>query len=280
MISLRFGLRSTHQILNKRSFNSCKALRNEADTQRAERTMQRFWKNAGVKEEQDGVTVVLDHRNLRTPSKNVVKLDSSQRHMALLTAAEWDAQTKVLKAHTLPLTSILSRAIDGLDPVNSEDARVRPAVIDKLMAYFDTDATCYHEEYPEILVQLQDAYWKPIIDWASKNYNITINTTTDIFATEQPQETKDKLRAVVEQMDHYELAAFERAVLTSKSFLIGLALVKHAISAEHAAQAAQVEMNSQMERWGEVEDSHDVDREYMRQTLGSVALAVMHKKQF
>ncbi|CAO3587563.1 unnamed protein product [Absidia cylindrospora] len=132
---------------------------------------------------------------------------------------------------------------------------------------------------PEVLVQLQDAYWKPIIDWASKNYNITINTTTDIFATEQPQETKDKLRAVVEQMDHYELAAFERAVLTSKSFLIGLALVKHAVSVEHAAQAAQVEMNSQMERWGEVEDSHDVDREYMRQTLGSVALTVMHKKQ-
>ncbi|CAO3587564.1 unnamed protein product [Absidia cylindrospora] len=103
MFSLRSGLRLTHQILNKRSFNSCKVLRNEADTQRAERTMQRFWKKANVQEHQDGVTVMLDHRNLRTPSKNVVKLDSSQRHMALLTAAEWDAQTKVLKAHTLPL---------------------------------------------------------------------------------------------------------------------------------------------------------------------------------
>lgn len=150
---------------------------------------------------------------------------------------------------------MISRAIDGLDPVNCEDPRVRPAVIDKLMSYFDTDATCYHEGYPEILVQLQDTYWNPIIEWASKNYNVKINTTTDIFAVQQPQETKDKLRAVVEAMDPQELAAFERAVLTSKSFLIGLALVKHAVSVEHASQAAQVEMNSQMERWGEVEDS-------------------------
>lgn len=49
---------------------------------------------------------MLDHRNLRTPSKNVIKLEPSQRYLALLTAAEWDAQTKVLKAHTLPLVSV------------------------------------------------------------------------------------------------------------------------------------------------------------------------------
>ncbi|KAI8062141.1 hypothetical protein BC940DRAFT_244679 [Gongronella butleri] len=239
--------------------------------------MQRFWKKAGISEEQGGITVKLDHRNLRTPSKNVLTLAPEQRYLALLTAAEWDAQTKVLKPHTLPLTSVLSRAIDGLNPAhNIED--IRPAVIDKLMTYFDTDATCYHEDFPEQLVKLQDKYWTPVIDWVAQKYNVEIKTTTDIFAVQQPEETKQKLRTVVEEMDNLELAAFERAVMSSKSFLIALALIKHGISVEHAAQAAQVESNAQMERWGEVEDSHDVDREYMRQTLGSVALAVMHKK--
>ena len=47
----------------------------------------------------DGITVVLDNRNLRTPSKNIVKFPLKQRELALLTAAEWDAQTKNLKAH-------------------------------------------------------------------------------------------------------------------------------------------------------------------------------------
>jgi ATP synthase F1 complex assembly factor 2 len=123
------------------------------------------------------------------------------------------------------------------------------------MHYFDTDAVCYHEEFPEVLTDLQDKYWKPIIDWAQTAYDVKINYTTDIFAISQPQETKDKFRAIINNMNALELSAFEKAVMSSKSFLIGFALVHKGISVEHAAQAAQVEMNAQMDRWGEVEDS-------------------------
>lgn len=185
-----------------------------------------------------------------------------------------------------------------MDPTRAEDPRVRDQVIDKLMTYFDTDATCYHEDYPEVLTQLQEQHWKPLIAWASENYGVQINTTTGIFAVGQPAETREKLRAVVDEMGPLELAAFERAVMSSKSFLIGLALIKNALTVEQAAQAAHVEMNAQIDRWGEVEDSmvfllmkmmdiqrnltqcyigHDVEREYIRQTLGSVAAVVMDK---
>ncbi|KAI8092376.1 uncharacterized protein B0P05DRAFT_577244 [Gilbertella persicaria] len=241
--------------------------------------MTRFWKRAGIKEEQDGITVVLDQRNLRTPSKHIVKFPTEKRELALMTAAEWDAQTKNLKAHTLPLTSIVARSFDAFDPALTEDPTVRPAVIDKLFTYFDTDSICYHEDFPEVLTELQDKYWTPIIDWIQKTYDVKINTTKDIFAVTQPEETKAKLRTIIEKMDALELAAFEKAVMSSKSFLIGFALVHNGITVEQAAQAAHVEMNAQMDRWGEVEDSHDVEREYIRQTLGSVAIAVMHKYQ-
>ncbi|KAI8888193.1 ATP12-domain-containing protein [Backusella circina FSU 941] len=240
--------------------------------------MKRFWKNAGIKETQDECIVVLDQRNLRTPSKHIVKFPKEQRELALLTAAEWDVQTTNLKQHTLPLTSVIARSFDAFDPVLTEDPRVRPQVIDKLMTYFDTDATCYHEIFPENLAQLQDVHWKPIIEWTENHFDVKINTTTDIFAKPQPEETKAKLRKVIEGLDAMGLAAFERAVMSSKSFLIGLALIHRAVSVEDAAKAAHVEMNAQMDRWGEVEDSHDVEREYIRQTLGSVAIALMHKQ--
>lgn len=48
--------------------------------------------------------------------------------------------------------------------------------------------------------------------------------------------------------------ALERATYSSKSFLIGLALTLRHITAEQAAQASHVEVNSQIEKWGEVED--------------------------
>ena len=48
--------------------------------------------------------------------------------------------------------------------------------------------------------------------------------------------------------------AMERAVYSSKSFLIGLALVKKRLSAEQASEASHVEVNSQIQSWGMVED--------------------------
>lgn len=50
------------------------------------------------------------------------------------------------------------------------------------------------------------------------------------------------------------MIAMERVTYTTKSFLIGLALVRGFINVEQAAQASHVEVNSQIERWGEVED--------------------------
>jgi chaperone required for assembly of F1-ATPase len=48
--------------------------------------------------------------------------------------------------------------------------------------------------------------------------------------------------------------AFERAVYATKSFVIALALCKGRLSANEAADASHVEVRSQIEKWGEVED--------------------------
>lgn len=48
--------------------------------------------------------------------------------------------------------------------------------------------------------------------------------------------------------------AFERSVYSTKSFLAGFALVKGHLSVDDLADVAQVEVLSQIETWGEVED--------------------------
>lgn len=52
----------------------------------------------------------------------------------------------------------------------------------------------------------------------------------------------------------YLCSAMEHVAYTAKSFLIGLAVVHKRITVEQAALAARVEVSSQIERWGEVED--------------------------
>ena len=44
-------------------------------------------------------------------------------------------------------------------------------------------------------------------------------------------------------------------MLASKSYLISLALVEGHYTVDDAARAAHVEVQSQIDRWGEVEDS-------------------------
>lgn len=48
--------------------------------------------------------------------------------------------------------------------------------------------------------------------------------------------------------------ALERSVYATKSFLAGFALVKAHLSVDDLANVAQVEVLSQIETWGEVED--------------------------
>ena len=93
------------------------------------------------------------------------------------------------------------------------------------------------------------------------------------------------------------MTALERATYSTKSFLTAFALVDGHLTADQAAQVALVEVQSQIELWGEVEDcksgntrdpqrstkanvisglnfqtntAHDVDHQDIRRQLGSV----------
>jgi ATP synthase F1 complex assembly factor 2 len=67
--------------------------------------------------------------------------------------------------------------------------------------------------------------------------------------------TVEKLSKVIAKYDSWRLAGFERAVMASKSYLIGIGLAEGRLTADQAAMAAHVEVQSQIDRWGEVEDS-------------------------
>ncbi|KIY66301.1 ATP12-domain-containing protein [Cylindrobasidium torrendii FP15055 ss-10] len=233
-------------------------------TNRVEATLKRFWSSVDVEARGEKLAVTLDRRALKTPEGNTILLPSHKRLLASLVAAEWDFQTSVIKHHALPVTSLVCRAIDAF---NKEETRAE--VADALLEYLDTDTICYHQDHPDPIVRMQNEHWLPIIEWARKTYDVKIETTDSILLTAQPKETREKLRAEVLKMNMWELAAMERATYSTKSFLTALALIKEEISVEGASRAARAEVESQIEWWGEVEDTHDVDHQDIRRLLGS-----------
>jgi ATP synthase mitochondrial F1 complex assembly factor 2 len=115
------------------------------------------------------------------------------------------------------------------------------------------------EAFPQ-LDKLQKEHWDPLLSWARETFGIDIQVFDSVLSAPQPAETIAKLDKVLAEFNEWEMAAMERAAYATKSFLIGLALVKGRLTAEQAAQAAHVEVNAQIERWGEVEDCEYLSR--------------------
>ncbi|KAG9300432.1 hypothetical protein G9A89_010057 [Geosiphon pyriformis] len=240
----------------------------------AENLPRRFWEKVTLKlDESKGIyLILLDKRVLKTPGGVPLSIQPTKKTVAYLVAGEWESQKTVIKPHLLPLTSLVARAIDTFTDLHSKQ---REKAILRLLPYFDTDTICYQQPFPESLVELQTLYWNPVLLWAQQFYEVEIKTTHKIIGVRQPQVTKDKLWKVVDKFDPLKLAAFERAVMTSKSYLIGLGLVEKQFTAEQATQAAQVEMVSQTMQWGQIENVHDLEHEEIRRQLGSVACALI-----
>lgn len=120
-----------------------------------------------------------------------------------------------------------------------------------------------------------------------------------IMPISQPDMTREVIRGWVSGLPAFELAALERGILATKSLLVAARLMvewssefahlqKDSSSQEGsdidvqaerfgidaAAEAASIEVLHQTEQWGEVEDTHDVEKEDLRRQLGSVVLLV------
>ncbi|KAJ3333863.1 ATP synthase complex assembly protein atp12 [Blyttiomyces sp. JEL0837] len=180
----------------------------------------------------------------------------------MLTAAEWECQEKLLKSTSLPVTSLVVR---GYQSINAE----RDRVIELLLKYLTTDSVCFFQEEPAPLVELQSQYWEPLIKWFNEEFGVKVEQTYG-FSLPGVEENKQKMKAVLESLTDIELAAVERATVSSKSLIIAMAILKRAISTEFAVAAARVEVDAQIKKWGEVLDAHDIDTQNLKKELGSV----------
>lgn len=99
-----------------RTFATTSYCKEEATLSRAERLKSRFWKTVTLQPPSSttpGYQILLDGRSIRTPNGNPIVIPQDRELLATCIAQEWSEQGKVLKPHTLPLTSLAARALEG-----------------------------------------------------------------------------------------------------------------------------------------------------------------------
>ncbi|KAK7525719.1 uncharacterized protein IWZ02DRAFT_374173 [Phyllosticta citriasiana] len=267
----------------------------------------RFWSNVHVKQTPGmsyGHHILLDSRPVRTPSKDVLTIPANKPQLAAAIALEWDLLVnaqQALKQHYTPLTSLTSRALDISLADEKGDNGLREGIVRMVLKYLSTDTLlCWvpekniHDpaaEKGESLRQVQMRTAQPIINflttklWPGVEIKPILETDS-IMPVEQPQNTVEVIRGWASTLPAYELAGLERGVLASKSLLVASRLLvdwspefshlrdESRFGIEEAAEACTLEVNWQTGMWGEVEDTHDVDKEDVRRQLGSVVVLV------
>ena len=203
--------------------------------------MKRFWKTVEKVRLEDGWTIALDGKPVRTPARAPLIVPTEKLARAI--AEEWSAVTGEIDPRAMPLTGLANAAIDRV-------AADRQAFAVGLAHYAEADLACYRAEWPPELVERQSQTWDGLLAWARRRYDVDFATTSGLVHVPQPPATVERLGQAVAELDSFRLAGLSPLVTASGSLIAALAVIEKAMTAEKAWESVSIDDRWQLEKWG------------------------------
>ncbi|TDK43895.1 ATP12 family chaperone protein [Antarcticimicrobium luteum] len=201
----------------------------------------RFWTDVSVEKDEDGYSVALDGRRIKTPAKAPLILPA--RPMAEAVADEWAAQEGEIDPRRMPFTRSANAAIDKVRTQHGE-------VADLLADYGDSDLLCYRADRPQELVERQAEAWGPALDWAEQALGVRLEPRSGVIHRPQDPEALARLRAQVHALDAFRLAAFHDLVSLTGSLILGFAAARDWRPVDALWALSRLDEHWQEEQWG------------------------------
>lgn len=208
--------------------------------------MKRFYKKAETVEVDDGFSVTLDGRPIKTPAKAPFVLPNAA--IAAEIAVEWEAQTDKVDPETMPSMKYAATAIDRV-------MTQREKVIDEIVGFGGTDLVCYRATYPEHLVTKQTDAWDPLLVWLKETFSVSLNVTPGVGYIAQDDAGLAKLRSEIETQSDLQLAAIHDIVSLTGSLVVTLAVMRRKLNAEQAFGVSELDETHIIDEWGEDTES-------------------------
>lgn len=280
----------------------------KTETNKLEKTLAKFWEKVNVEKTQDGGYVVqLDNKAIKTPLGFEMKLPSSKSSLAYLLANEWKSLPSLqIRPYLVPLTSLTARCIDLHEAQYTDDVEIKTKVGDLstiktlLLRYLDTDTMLVFspkEDCDGELRKEQEKCYRPLIQDMEQFFTRFADDGKPVVLTyldcekdglvgnTQPEHTKQAVLKYLNSLSVWDLVALEKATLVAKSFMAGVSILRNAdyndnfnLTIEELARLATLETVLQTARWGEVEDTHDVDKVDIKRNLASAAIVAFNSK--
>lgn len=208
--------------------------------------IKRFYKRVSIAHNEGRFSIQLDDRSARTAMRNT--LSAPTQVLAKAIADEWEAQHERVVLASMPLTRLLSAAVDGRETSADE---WRSAVVE----YLKSDLVCYRAEGPDSLVTRQAKTWDPYIDWLQKEFGAALIVTNGVVFTAQPDDAINAIENALRNKSAETLLALKTATSITGSAVMALALWKRGFEPEDIFEASRVDECFQEEKWGVDEEA-------------------------
>ena len=201
----------------------------------------RFYSNVTVGEADNGFSVLLDDRPVRTPKK--LPLVVPTRALADEIAKEWAAQTEHIDPASMPLSKLAITAIDGVTGSMDE-------VAGDIVRFAGSDLLCYRAEAPAALAEMQALVWDPVLRWAEAQTGARFLLAEGVMPVTQSREALSRFGGLVAPFGAFALTALHVMTTLTGSAILALAVATGQLTAEEAWNAAHLDEDWQIARWG------------------------------
>tara|TARA_Y100001970_G_C14259249_1_gene878297 strand:- start:92 stop:793 length:702 start_codon:yes stop_codon:yes gene_type:complete len=204
--------------------------------------VKKLYKNVSVRERDDGYSIYLDERPIKTPAKNDLSLPSES--LAVAVADEWRTDEDEIDPSCMKLTRLANTAVDRV----SAHCEV---VIEEIVTFAETDLVCYRTIEPPELNEKQNRHWEPLLCWLRDEKGIELKSTASVLPLKQSQRDLNAIRDLVASFDVFGLSALHMATSACGSVVLGLAMAFGEIDAITAWEYSLLEETDQINKWGE-----------------------------
>ncbi|HEY4204177.1 MAG TPA: ATP12 family protein [Xanthobacteraceae bacterium] len=205
----------------------------------------RFYQNATFTETPDGFAVMLDDKQVRTPSREPLVVPT--RDIAQAIVDEWNAQVDVIDPTTMPVTrlanSVIAGVVDRVDDVAEDAAK-----------YLHSDLLFYRASHPDALIAREAEHWDPVLDWARDDLGAHFIMAEGIMHVRQPDQAIAAVRAAFPS-NPWAVGALHVATTVTGSALLALALMHGTRDVDQVWAAANVGEDWNAAQWGADEEA-------------------------
>ncbi|MFM2371350.1 MAG: hypothetical protein RIS85_1072 [Pseudomonadota bacterium] len=208
--------------------------------------MKRFYKEAAAVAVDGGFGVALDGRKIKTVGGRAQVVPTAALAEAM--AAEWAAQGDEIDPALFMFRDMADYAIDVV-------AQDTSAVVADLVPYAETDTLCYRAEPDEPFAARQRLMWEPLLTATEARLDVAFVRVTGIMHKPQNPQAIAAMKAEIDRLDAFQLAALQNTTSLAASLIIGLAALANDADLDALWDAANLEEDWQAELWGKDEEA-------------------------